>query len=487
MIQHFKQILKDIFVYGIGKVVIQLFAFITLPIYTRIFVPAEYGIITFVSAVIGIISIFLGLGILSGVQRYFYDCKDEQTKIRYISTGFWFLIIWVLIILIALTPTLKYISSLSFGAERYALLYAIALISAAVTALLSFLQNILRIHFHPVKYSIISFLSGVLTVGFSLLLILKYKLGILGFFLGGLIGSVITLAVCLILVFKNIRFTFSLSFLKNILYFAVPLVPAGLAYWIFGMSDRIILGKLSTMSEVGLYAIAVKIIVIMEFARYALGEAWSPRAYQIYTTDKHYPEIFGKMLLYVVVGFSFMAIGFVSFAPEFLRILTTPAFYSAAIAVGPLALGAVAYASTQVTAMGIGLTRKTKYISYFAWMTAVTNLGLNFLLIPRYGMLGAAIATMISYFILTVAYYITTQKLCPLKFESSKLVRVVLTLLAFVCISYFIHFRSILITIFVKLLYCFGFFFVLYLLNIFEDREIAYFKKGLSKLKLSAI
>jgi len=482
VLKSFRLILKDVLVYGAGGLAVKLFGFLTLPIYTRIFVPSEYGIMSLVGTVVGVVNIFLGLGVLSGVQRYFFESEDRETKIKIISTGFWFLLLWVLLVLILAISSAKYLSQFTLGAEQYATLYVVALISAAVAALLNFLQNILRIHFRPIKFSIISFLSGSLTVGFSLLLILKYGFGVLGFFLGSLIGFCVALLACFVMVFANIRFVFSSAFLKDVLKFAVPLVPAGLAYWIFNVSDRLLLGKLASLDQVGLYAIAVRLIIVMEFGRGAFGQAWSPRAYQIYTTDSRYPEIFGKMLLYVLVGFSFLAVGFTTFAREALMFLTTSAYFPAANAVGPLALGSVAYASTQVTALGISLKKKTKYLAYYAWITAVGNVGLNFLLIPKYGMMGAAVATAISYSFLTIAYYATTQRLHPLRFELKKLLTVAGVTILYVFLANHLNAMRFAIAIPSKMLYCLSYPVTLYLLGVFEKREIKYLRRAIGSI-----
>ena len=235
----------------------------------------------------------------------------------------------------------------------------------------------------------------------------------------------------------------------------------------------------------GLYSVAARLTAVMAFACTALSRAWSPRAYDIYTNDPHYPEIFSKMLVYVVIFFSFLAIGFSTFARDALRILATPKFYNASWSVGPLALGAVAYASTQITASGIGLEKKTKYIMYFAWFTAAINLGLNLLLIPLYGHMGAAIATMISYFVLTIVYYIITQRLHPLPFEKVKLLKIAATAIALVFGSYFLRIDNLLLAFCVKLIYCFAFLPILYILGVFGPEEIDYAKQLVTRVRLT--
>ena len=485
MANRIRFIAKDMLIYGLGSVALQLFGFVTMPIYTRIFSPSEYGIREFIVTVSGFIAPFLGLGVLSGTQRYYYDFQESEQKIRVISTGFWFLLIWGFLTTPLMVFVSRQFSRLSFGTEQHSMLFAISLISVATGGVFAFLQNILRIQFMSAKYLLLSFSSASLATIFSLLLVLKCRLGLLGLFLGQLIALVLIIPVNLSMVFQNIRLTLSPRLLRDLLRFGVPLVPAALAYWIFGVSDRVVLGKLASLEQVGLYSVAARLTAVIAFAYTALSRAWSPHAYEIYTTDPHYPEIFGKMLVYVVIFFSFLAIGFSTFAREALRILATPKFYNASWSVGPLALGMAAYASTQITASGIGMEKKTKYIMYVAWFTAAINLGLNLLLIPLYGHMGAAIATMISYFVLTIVYYIITQRLHPLPFEKVKLLKIAATAIALVFGSYFLRIDNLLLAFCVKLIYCFAFLPILYILGVFGPEEIDYAKQLVTRVRLT--
>ena len=479
----FGPILRDTLVYGLGGLVVRLFGFFTLPIYTRLFEPSEYGVISLVSAAMGVASILLGFGVLSGVQRHFFDHEDSQSRVRIVSSGFWFLLSWVVLITIPAALASRGLSHLTLGSTEYTDLFAVGLASAAITALFSYLQNVLRITFHPIQFSVVGFLSASLSVAASLILVLRFGLGLLGFFLGTLIGSSAATVVCLVMVSGSIRFTFSAVSLRAVLVFAAPLVPAGLAYWILDLSNRLLLGRLGSLDQVGLYAIAGSLIAVMEFVRGAFGQAWSPRAYQIFTSDTRYPRIFGKTLLYVLLLFSFMAVGVSVFAREGLLVLTTPKYSGAAAAAGPLALGAVAYASTQLTALGISLERKTRYIAYYAWVAAGVNVGLNLLLIPKWGMMGAAVATAFSYSVLTIAYYASGQRLHRLQFEPAKLLKVGGAAVLYVSLAHFLDLLGVAAALPLKVFYCLSYFPFLRLLGVFEDYEIRYVTATLHRLR----
>jgi O-antigen/teichoic acid export membrane protein len=137
-------------------------------------------------------------------------------------------------------------------------------------------------------------------------------------------------------------------------------------------------------------------------------------------------------MTYLLVGFGFLSVGFTAFAREALVIFSTPPYYPAAAVVGPLAMGFMAYASVQITASGISLSKKTYYFAIYAWLSAAANLVLNSLLIPRWGMLATSWTTFMSYLILTLGYLVTSQRLWPVAYEKRKALIAIALTVAFV-------------------------------------------------------
>lgn len=152
-------------------------------------------------------------------------------------------------------------------------------------------------------------------------------------------------------------------------------------------------------------------------------------------------------------------------------VLSTPTFYPAAIAMGPLALGFMAYASTQVTAIGISITKKTKYFASFSWMAAVMNLILNILLVPKWGMIAASWTTAASYTFLTIAYFRTSQRLYPVVYEKWRVLAVVGLTFGFVLLVPFLPEMTLITSMIVKIMYCLIYVGLLFVLRILDKRE----------------
>lgn len=477
MVKHFWQLLKDTAVYGFGRSILLPLGLITLPIFTRVFSPDEFGVIELIVTVTSLLSIFLIVGMDSASGRSYFDSSDSKQRTEVISTGLWFLVAWNLLVVGVMLLCSGWISSLIFGTSQYADLLKITFITAPLTLLVAYCQNTIRLHFSPWKFTLISLLRGISTVGLSILLVLKFKMGLWGYFVGILAGSAISLAPALYLIREEIALKFSLEKIKTMLSFGGPLVPAGLAYYVLNMSDRYILAHFATLDDVGLYGVAVKVTSIMLFFYGAFGLAWSPFAFKLYLeAEERLKEIVSRVLKYVLIFFSLVAISLTLFSQELLSLFTTEQYFGAAIAIAPLCLGAVAYATTQVTALGISLSRKTKYIALFSLVAAIVNVLLNVLLIPLWGILGASIATAISYTVLTLSYYGICRKIYPINFEKKAVLKICLICVLFVAIGSFMVFNNLVLGIFVKLAFILLFGAVLFLFRIFDAQETAYIK-----------
>jgi O-antigen/teichoic acid export membrane protein len=312
----------------------------------------------------------------------------------------------------------------------------IALLTVVPEQVLQYCLDTLRLHFAPGKFAVVSLLKNLLGVVIGLVLILKFGLGLEGLFLGGLIGATAAVPLALAMIRKDLTSSaFDFPTVRRLAIFGYPFIFGGLAYWVFSSADRWMLAELSTAAQVGLYAVAFKFATIILFLNAAFGQAWSPAAMKIRRDLPEYREVYARVLsvwyfLLVLVG-----TGVALFAAEVLRLLTPAEYWDAAPALAVLVMGAVLSGTTQITAIGISLEKKTKLFAVAAWVTAVVNVVANLVLIPRWGALGAAAATFLSYGLLTALYLGWSQKLHPIPLEKRNLGYCVGLTLAVVALS----------------------------------------------------
>lgn len=466
-------LLKDIATYSFGDILLRATTFITTPIYTRLFTPEDYGVWSYVITALGLLSTFLILGCDSAYSLYYFKAKTEAEKQKVTSTALGFVALWSLTVVVLVLPFANRFSQLSFNTSQYGLLFFCALLTAPITLTNTMCGQVLRNQFQARTFTQLNVITTLLTISLSLVGALVFGLGITGLFVGTLIGSAIMLPVRLWKVRGMLRPVLSWPVLKKLLAYGIPLAPVGLAYWIFASSDRLVLGRLSTLEQLGLYAIGNNLTSLLAFVHSAIGQAWSPHAIRMREEQPEVaPVLFGQILTYILVGFGVLCVFYTAFAREALIIVASPAFYAAAPVVGPLALGFVAYATTHITALGISLSGRTGYLMLYSWISALLNLGLNILFVPRWGMMAAAWSTALSYVFITVAYVITSQRLLPVVYEKRRVFSATGLILLFTIAAPWLPTSNLLLTIVLKLAYCLLFVGLLFILKVFDQREL---------------
>ncbi len=468
-----RYLFKDVAIYSIGDILLKAAAFMTLPVYTRLFAPEDYGIWNFITTVVGLLSGVLILGGDSAYARFFFEAKTLRERQVITSTWLGFLALWSGGVTVLCMPLGKLFSQWSFGTDQYNVLFTLSLLATPITLINLMCGQILRNQFNAQLFIVLNALSTLLSVGFSLYAVIILNLGLVGVFSGLLFAAVVMLPIRLWTARLMLCLLFSRQVLRNLLAYGIPLVPVSLAYWVFGVSDRIVLGKLSTLDQVGLYAVANTVAGVLGLVNGALGQAWTPHLVHLYEEQ---PEMasafFGQVMTYILVGFGIMCVGMTIFAHEILMVLSTPAFYPAALAIGPLTLGFMAYASTQITAASISLTKQTKYFAIFSWIAALLNLGLNILLVPNWGMIAASWSTAVSYIFLTIAYLVISQRLWLVMYETQRALIAIGLTLGFVIVGPLlpISFTAI-VNLALKSAYCLTYIALLLVFQVINQRE----------------
>lgn len=458
MIVSLRRLAKDVAIYSFGDILVKASAFLTMPIYTRVFTPDDYGVWNYIATLVGLVGGVVVLGGDSAYARYFFEMKTREERRTLTSTWMGFLFIWSLAITAIALVYSKSIAVWSFGDDAHAILVAIALTGVPVSMVSSFCGQALRNDFRPGLFTTLNVLTAVSGIGLSLLAVLVYDLGILGVLAGSVVGTAMWLPVRLWLIRHYLGWSFSSDLLRKLLVYGVPLVPTTVAYWIFGASDRVVLGKLSTFEQVGLYGVAASVTSVLAFVNSAIGQAWTPHAVNAFEADRESALLlFGRVAMYLVASFGFLCVGVSAFAPELLRMLATPSFYAAAHAIGPLSLGYLAYASTQVTGISISLAKRTEYFAVYAWCAAVLNLGLNFLVVPRWGMVGAAWTSALAYAFLTASYAATSQRLLPVVYQTRRTLALIALVVGFTIAAGALPTLALPLAFAMKSLYCAAF------------------------------
>ncbi len=319
-----------------------------------------------------------------------------------------------------------------FKDARHSDLVVIAAASLPTASLMNFGREVMRLHFRAWHYLASSLLSAAGGAWCILVALLVLHMGLPGALLGGVIGSAIAASYGLVVVRRDIGRRFSRRELTTMLAYGLPLVPTALALWALALIDRIMLSSLGSLSEVGEYAMANRLSLLVTLVATAFSTAFAPFMLALYAEDAEGEKLIRAQVLAATgVAFATVTVLVSPFAREILQ-LVAPRFHSAYEAVGLLAYGMAAYGLCTIALGGISLARKTGSLVVYSSIAAAVNIGLNFAVIPSWGMLGGAFATAsLSYVLLFALYYRQAQRVYPTPYNLSRLLRLaILTALA---------------------------------------------------------
>jgi len=404
-------------IYGIGGILSRVLAVLLLPLYTSYLGTAGFGKIELVTALNTVLVIILSAGISSAFFRFYFDSKDESRRTLVVRTTFWFTMAMATLGLILGAAFASPIAhALGLGDDPW-------LVRAAAVGLWAQmnyqqLTNLFRVEERSVQFVIASIANILITVGATVLLVVGLHKGATGAVVGNFIG---TLAVYLVLLGYR-RYQLGLQFdtrlLREMNRFGLPLVPSALALWAITFIDRLFLSHYKGVAEVGVYSLAVRVSSVIVFLMIAFRLAWPAFAYSI-DDDSTAKRTYSYVLTYLLFVCCWISIALGTLAPWLVQILapSKPAFYRADEAVGVLSFGTTAYAGYTVLAIGIGRARQTQFNWIVSGVAAAVNVGLNFALIPPFGMMGAAIATAAAYVALFLGMALNSQRVYPVPYQ----------------------------------------------------------------------
>jgi O-antigen/teichoic acid export membrane protein len=255
-------------------------------------------------------------------------------------------------------------------------------------------------------------LNTALVIGFNLVFLLVFDMGVTGYLLSVVISDFLT-AIFLFVYARLSRDLaagrFSFSLMRDMIKYSVPMIPTTIFWWITNVSDRYFVTWLCGDDASGLYSAAYKIPTLLTLLCTVFYEAWQFSAVKD-AEEKTQSKFFGSVFSYYSSLMFMAGAGVVLFCRVFVSLLFADQYSEAWVYIPVLTAAAVFSALT--TFMGsVYLVKKRTGLSFLTSMIgAVANLVLNFLMIPYWGAQGAAIATVISYIAVFVIRAVSVQK-----------------------------------------------------------------------------
>jgi O-antigen/teichoic acid export membrane protein len=418
--QELKRLGRHSAIYGLGGLVSRILATLLLPLYTHYLPPGAYGRVEIVTAATAVLAIVLQMGISSAFFRFYFDAKERAEKVTVIRTSFWFTMAM---------STLGLVLGIVFAsplAHWLGLGHDPTLVRAGAVGLWAQtnyqqLTALFRVEERSTQYAMASVANVLITVAAMVLFVSVFHWGAVGLVAGNFTGTLIVYVVLVAYRSEQLGLEFDTRLFRGMQSFGMPLVPSALALWTINFVDRQFIVHYKDAAEVGVYSAAVKIAAVITFMLVAFRTAWPAFAYSI-EDDRDAKRTYSFVLTYLLTLTSWAALALGALAPWLVQLLTDPRYQRADEGVALLAFAGAVYAGYVVLAIGSGRARRTQLNWVVTGVGAAVNVGLNLWMVPRWGMVGAAISTAAAYVALFVGMTLYAQRVYPVRYQWRRVV-----------------------------------------------------------------
>lgn len=259
-----------------------------------------------------------------------------------------------------------------------------------------------RVEQKPLPYGIFQILQTILNVSLSLIFVVALGWQWQGRLLGIIITSITFAFVGAFIIYKRkyISFSFNKGYVKDALFFGVPLIPHALGGWITTSIDRIFINSMVSVAATGIYVVGYQVGMIIGLLATSFNQTWSPFLFEKLKENKHSTKVkIVKFTYLYFIGIIVLALMLSFFAPPFLRFFVGKSFHSAYKYVLWIALSYAFNGMYFMVVNYIFYVKKTYILAWITFLSAVINIILNCFLIKINGAIGAAQATTITFFI----------------------------------------------------------------------------------------
>jgi O-antigen/teichoic acid export membrane protein len=400
---------RDSAAYGGAALATKGLAILVVPIYAWVLTPADFGIVDLVAIVAAIVASLVPLEIVQAVARFFPEQTDPRERSDYASTALIYALAAYGVFLLAAWLGAGLLVGPIFAESVDVDVVRAAALALTANGIYYVIQSQLRWTLQAREYAATGVAYAIVATAVSLVLVVWMGIGVSGVFVGqavaGIVGSLLTLRWTLGLYSRR----FSGHHFKRMIRFSAPLIPSTLGVVAFIYVDRLLINALMTLEDVGIFGVGYRFALLAQVVASGALAAITPIIYAAHS-DPSTPIELARVFRLFTAGslVAWLALGL--FSPEVIAAVT-PAAYHGASAVVPFLVPASLLAAAYVFMPGPAIATRTDVIAGVNITGAVANTLLNLALIPRFGIVGAALATLASALMVFSMNAIASQRL----------------------------------------------------------------------------
>jgi len=268
------KLFKNSLVYTGTNVINKAIPFFLLPVMTRYLTPSDYGIVATFNVLMAIMVVFVGLSMHGAINVNFFKLNKNELK-EYIGNVFSILFSSFALVLIIVYILKSNFSFLTKFPENW---IPFIVIIALFQSIFAITIGLWQVEQKSLPYGLFQISITILNVSLSVVFVVLLGWGWQGRILGEVIASVIFGLLSILVIYKReyIKFSLNKKYIKDALFFGIPLIPHALGGWIITGIDRIFINSMVGVAATGIYTVGYQVGMIIGLLAHSFNLAWSP-------------------------------------------------------------------------------------------------------------------------------------------------------------------------------------------------------------------
>ena len=389
-VSRYKKLFSDTGILAIGTFASKLLVFLLMPVYTALLAPEAFSTAELITGTSNLLIPVVCLGITNGIFRFAAEKESDREAVFSSSLV---LLFCGLIGFLALSPLLGLVTYLN---DYVWLIVAYVFFANLQSVMAQYVRAIDRTKLFALQ----GIINTALTIAFNLLFLIGFRMGVVGYVLSVVAGNLVT-TVFLIFSAKLYQ-VFSWKkvkkeLLRDLIRFSLPLVPTTVCWMITNLSDRYMVTYFCGDAANGIYSAAYKIPTIVTLLSGIFMQAWQFSAIAAEEDPVESKRFFNKIFSGFLAVAAVSSGGLILFSGVLTKLLLNSRYHDAWHYMPTLLCAAAFEALVSFLATVYLVKKKPSHSLVTALSGAILNVVLNFVLIPRFGPMGAAFATMLAY------------------------------------------------------------------------------------------
>ena len=441
MIKDIRTTFRQTLIYSIGNILIKLVGLILMPVYLNAFTLDQYGVIGLLEVTSQLIIGVFAFNLPVAMMRLSSEDRPPGEDRKIYFTAWVSLLVIVGVFLLLALPFTDTWSIVVLGFPGKGHYFTLLFISAGLEILGLLPLQLLRVQEKPGWYTAAFITKFTTMLGLIIYFVIGRNMGIEGFLWGALLSNLLMVLLTLPLQVKNSLPKFEPQLARELFMYGLPLVLNTTAVILLNILDKYILNEYNQLEAVGIYSAAYKIGSVVNFLlinSFTLG--FLPITFKLFN-QPGFDRFFSKMLTYFTAVTIIFTLGVCIFSQELVKLLslTNPEFWAALIYIPLIAFGFIFKGVQYYFSLIFHLVKRTRFNAPITIIALLVNTGLNFWLIPIYDIMGAVIATGVSYFLMLVITYVVAQKLYYIHYELPRLGFLLAASAVFITVGYYLN------------------------------------------------